>query len=345
MRAKVAGRAVPGQVCFGTIDNCSTRARRAAETGRVLILRILAPTFLLIALGAGLRRSGFVSAEFLREGNRVVYWFGLPALLFNELATASLSVGGPAKLMFGAMLAATVAVIVLAYAGAWLLRLPATATGTFVQGAFRGNLAFVGLPIIYSLPDSLRINGVPVRTVAVMAIAPMLVVYNVTGIVVLLASQLDLRRLGARYLLQQFLTTPPLLATVAGIGYAAMGWPWPAVLHETFDALAQLAFPLALLGIGGALVSTPFGGEWHAPFSAALLKTAAAPALGWLCGRWLGLGELELKLVMLLLATPTAVISYTKVVELEGSPALASGSIVFSTLLSILALVVIVAAF
>jgi predicted permease len=304
----------------------------------VLILSVLAPTFLLIAFGAVLLRNGFVSAEFLREGNRVVYWFGLPALLFNELASASLSVGGPAKLMVGAMLAATAAVIVLGYAGAWLLRLPASATGTFVQGAFRGNLAFVGLPVIFSLPDSLKVHDVPVRMIAVLAVAPMLVVYNVVGILVLLASQLDVRRLGVKYLVQQIVTTPPLLATMAGIAYAATGWPWPAVLHDTFDALAQLALPLALLGIGGALITTPFGGAWRSPLSAALLKTVAAPALGWLCGRWLGLGAVELKLVMILLATPTAVISYTKVVELEGSPALASGSIVFSTVLSIVAL-------
>ena len=311
----------------------------------MLILSVLAPTFLLIAFGAVLLRNGFVSAEFLREGNRVVYWFGLPALLFNELASASLSVGGPAKLMVGAMLAATAAVIVLGYAGAWLLRLPASATGTFVQGAFRGNLAFVGLPVIFSLPDSLKVHDVPVRMIAVLAVAPMLVVYNVAGILVLLASQLDVRRLGVKYLVQQIVTTPPLLATVAGIAYAATGWPWPAVLHDTFDALAQLALPLALLGIGGALITTPFGGAWRSPLSAALLKTVAAPVLGWLCGRWLGLGAVELKLVMILLATPTAVISYTKVVELEGSPALASGSIVFSTVLSIVALAGILALF
>jgi predicted permease len=304
----------------------------------VQILGILAPTFLLIAFGAALLRSKFISPEFLREGNRVVYWFGLPALLFNELASTSFSVGGPARLMVGAMMAATVVLIMLSYAGAWLLRLPASSTGTFVQGAFRGNLAFVGLPIIYSFPESLTIRGVPVRTIAVMTVAPMLVIYNVVGIVVLLASQLDVRRLSGKYLLQQIVTTPPLLATLAGMAYAATGWPWPVVLHDSFDALAQLALPLALLGIGGALVSTPFGGEWHAPLAAALLKTVAAPAVGWLCGRWFGLGALELKLVMVLLATPTAIISYTKVIELEGSPALASGSIVFSTVLSIVAL-------
>jgi predicted permease len=304
----------------------------------VLILSVLAPTFLLIAFGAWLLRSGFVSPEFLREGNRVVYWFGLPALLFNELASASLAVGGPAKLMVVTMLAATAAVIALSYLCSWLLRLPASSTGTFVQGAFRGNLAFVGLPVIFSLPDSLKVHDVPVRMIAVLAVAPMLVVYNVVGILVLLASQLDVRRLGVKYLVQQIVTTPPLLATMAGIAYAATGWPWPAVLHDTFDALAQLALPLALLGIGGALITTPFGGAWRSPLSAALLKTVAAPALGWLCGRWLGLGAVELKLVMILLATPTAVISYTKVVELEGSPALASGSIVFSTVLSIVAL-------
>jgi predicted permease len=317
---------------------------RAAETADVLLLSVLAPTFLMIAFGAALLRSGFVSPEFLREGNRVVYWFGLPALLFNELASSSFAVG-PAKQMFGAMLAATVILIVASYLIAWSLRLPASSTGTFVQGAFRGNLAFVGLPIVYSLPDAPYVNGLSVRAVTVMTIGPMMVVYNVVGIVVLLASQLDVRRLTGKYLLRQIVTTPPLLAVVAGLAYAATGWPWPKVLHDTFDALSELALPLALLGIGGAMVSTPFGGVWRAPLSAALLKTVAAPLLGWLCGHWMGLGALELKLVMVLLATPTAVISYTKVVELEGSPALASGSIVFSTLLSIAALAVILATF
>jgi len=129
----------------------------AGDFGRVLILNTLAPVFLLIAIGAGLQRSGFLSPGFLKEANRVTYWLGLPALLFSQLA-GSFHTGEAARMMLGVMLAATGLVIVVGYIAARLLRVPA-ATGTLVQGAFRGNLAFVGLPIIYALPDATLAGG------------------------------------------------------------------------------------------------------------------------------------------------------------------------------------------
>jgi predicted permease len=49
-------------------------------------------------------------------------------------------------------------------------------------------------------------------------------------------------------------------------------------------------------------------------------------------GRALGLGAAELKLVLILLACPTAIVSYTVALELKGDEALASGTIVLSVL-------------
>ena len=56
----------------------------AASSQRMQILNTLAPVFLLIAAGAGLQAGKFVSANFLKEANRVTYWLGLPALLFSQ---------------------------------------------------------------------------------------------------------------------------------------------------------------------------------------------------------------------------------------------------------------------
>src|SRR5690348_6591350 len=108
------------------------------------MLHILGPTFAMIALGAILRRTGFVSPGFLAAGIRLVYWFGAPALLLDELAPWPFVVAGPAKHVLGALVAATAVIILGAYVVVRVLRLPASAGGTFVQGAFRGNLAFVG---------------------------------------------------------------------------------------------------------------------------------------------------------------------------------------------------------
>ena len=253
----------------------------------VLILNTLAPVFLLIAAGVVLQASKFVSPGFLKEANRVTYWLGLPALLFSQLAGSFHNASG-AGLMLTAMFAGTVLVVFAGYGVALLLRVPGAAMGTFVQGGFRGNLAFVGLPVIFSLPDAPLAWGVSARTAAVLTVAPMMVAYNIGGVVVLLLSQ---HRLGwgmVKPFVRQLATTPPLLATLAGIGWALAGWTLPPAVDKTFSALGEMALPLGLLGVGGSLVTVKLGANWRRPLASALVircrsgsysSPCAAPAL------------------------------------------------------------------
>jgi predicted permease len=308
------------------------------------MLNTLAPVFLMIAVGAGLQRTKFVSENFLKEANRVTYWLGLPALLFSQLA-GSFHQGTGAGLMFTGMLAATVLVIFAGYAVGALLRVPGPHLGTFVQGGFRGNLAFVGLPVIFSLPDSPLALGISARTAAVLTVAPMMVFYNIGGVVVLLLSQ---HRLGwgmVKPFVKQLATTPPLLATLAGIGWAMAGWTMPPFIDKTLGALGEMALPLGLLGVGGSLVTVKLGTNWRNPLASALVKTLLSPVIGWLVGRAFGLGGAEMKMVLILMACPTAIISYTMALELKGDEALASGAIALSVLTSLVSLAVIVGYF
>ncbi len=310
----------------------------------MLILNTLAPVFLLVAIGAVLQRTEFVSASFLREANRVTYWLGLPALLFSQLAGSFHEAEG-AKTMLAAMGGATVLSIVAGYLAAWAMRVPEAAAGTFVQGAFRGNLAFVGLPIIFTLPDTPLGGGLTARTAAVITVAPMMVFYNVAGVVVLLLSQHPLSWKMVRPFLKQLATTPPLLATVAGVSFALMGWKLPPAVDKTFSSLGEMALPLGLLGVGGSIVTSRLGGAWRRPLASALVKTVVSPVLGWAVGRWLGLGAPELKMVMILMACPAAIVSYTMALEMKGDEAIASGAIVLSVFTSVVTLATIVGVF
>ena len=300
--------------------------------------------FLLVALGAVLQRTAFVSVNFLREANRVTYWLGLPALLFSQLAGSFHEAAG-AKAMLGAMVGATLLSIAAGYLVAWALRVPEAAAGTFVQGAFRGNLAFVGLPIIFTLPDAPLGGGLTVRSAAVITVAPMMVFYNVAAVVVLLLSQHPISWKMVRPFLKQLATTPPLLATIAGVSFALLQWKLPASVDKTFASLGEMALPLGLLGVGGSIVTSRLGGAWRWPLAAALVKTVVAPGVGWAVGRWLGLGALELKVVMILLACPAAIVSYTMALEMKGDEAIASGAIVLSVFTSVVTLATIVGVF
>lgn len=308
----------------------------------MLVLNVLAPVFILIALGALLQRTGFISAGFLKEANRVTYWLGLPALLFSQLS-GSLHQAHGATALLGAMLGGTALVILLGYAVGAAMRVPGVALGTFVQGAFRGNLAFVGLPVVYAFPDTPVLGGLSLRTAAVLIVAPTMVLYNIVAVIVLLLSQhaIGWRMVGP--FLKKLATTPPLLATVAGIWFAVAGWSLPPAVDKAFDALGEMALPLGLLGVGGSLVTVKLGAAWPRPLAAALLKTVAAPLCGWAAAWFCGLGAMETKLIVLFMATPTAIISYPMALEMKGDESIAAGSIVLSVGTSLLAMAAVIA--
>lgn len=307
----------------------------------MIILDTIAPVFLIVALGAWLQRSRFASPGFLKEANRLTYWVGLPALLFVKLAPAlpAIAVVRPTLL---ALVAGTLLTIGCSYVIAWLLRLPGPVMGTFVQGAFRGNLAFIGLPIVFAMPDVPVVGGLRLHTAAVVVVAPVMLLYNVMGVLVLLGAQ---HRLGWRMIgpmLRQLAVTPPFVAIVAGMIVAVMGWPVPEAANRTLNALGEMALPLGLLGVGGSLVTSNLAGDWRLPGGTAVLKSVLSPAIGWLCAWWWGLDPVMLKVVLIFMATPTAIVSYAMALEMKGDEKLASGIIAASVIASLGALAVIV---
>lgn len=310
----------------------------------MVILDTITPVFLVVALGAWLQRSGFVSPGFLKEANRLTYNVGLPALFFGQLAAGLPSVDGVRPLL-DVMLLVTAAIIVVGYLVAGVFRLQGGVMATYVQGAFRGNLAFVGLPVVFALPDVPLAGGIMLHQAAVILIAPVMLLYNVLGVVVLLAGQHRLGWVMVRPMLRQLALTPPLIAIAGGMLFAGAGWHLPVFASRTLAAVGEMALPLGLLGVGGALVTCNLAAGWRLPLGSALLRTAVAPMLAWVGGRIWGLDPLGLKLVMIFSATPTAIASYTVALVLKGDDRLASAIIGISVLTSMVSLALIVALF
>ena len=109
------------------------------------VLRLITPLFVIIFVGYLLRKTGFARAGFVDELNRLVYYIGLPALLFSEssgISTAELT-GGVAGLAYPVIVVVTAAITFAAS-----LLLPYSQRGPVVQAGFRSNLAYLGLPIV-----------------------------------------------------------------------------------------------------------------------------------------------------------------------------------------------------
>ena len=310
------------------------------------VINTLAPVFLIILLGAILQLTGFLSPQVSRESNRLVYWVGLPSLLFNQTAQAEIA-GGSALRVSLVLVVGNVGCIGIAYLISRLLRLPGSSEGAFVQAAFRGNLAFIGLPVVsYALAQAPASSAVAslseeqLQSLAVLSFAPLVPLYNASAVIVLLVG--SGRSQGSWLtLLRSVMTNPLLLACIVGLGWSLTGIAFPLWLSNTCRTVGQMSLPLALLGVGVSLATTKVRGQVSLSVLAALLKVAIAPLVGVLVINWFGLSTTERMIALLYLGCPTAIASYIMAEQLGGDEALTSNTIVLSTLLSAVSLAII----
>lgn len=108
-------------------------------------IRLILPLFIVILIGYALRRTQFVGPDFGDELNKVVYFFGLPALLFSSLTETD-----PALFRAG-LTAAAFPAIVLAMAViafATTMWIPYDKRGSAIQAVFRGDVGYLGLAMV-----------------------------------------------------------------------------------------------------------------------------------------------------------------------------------------------------
>ncbi len=300
----------------------------------MFIVNILGPIILLVALGAVLRTSGFASESFFKQTNRLVFWVGLPALLFHKTSAVLPELSTAAGIV-GILLSGVLICSALGYLAAGLLKLPRPAQAALVQGAYRGNLAYIGLPVVLYALDGAGLATPANEALALLAIVPMIPVYNIVAVLVLLRSRgnesIDYARHGGK-LLHAVITNPLVVSCVAGVTFAYSGLPLPLLLDRTLSAVGQMALPLALLGIGASLrVWAIREGGWAA-VAATGIKVIAAPLTGYGLARLLGISGLELQITLLYLSMPTAVMSYVMADRMGADGRLAGSIVVVSTL-------------
>jgi predicted permease len=301
----------------------------------ITILQSLAPVFVMIALGAALRRFGFLPPAFFAGLNKLAFWVALPCVLFMEIArsrTPSEQIVPVSQVL----LIVAVATILLAWAVALLCAVPRASRSVFVQGAFRGNLAYVGLPvIIYALAPH------AIAGQAALAMAPVTPIYNALGVLLLLKRGEG--HLG-RHLWQvvRGVATNPLVIA-CGLGLLAHTWQvsFPSAIDKTIAGIGGAGLPAALLALGASLSFDRVRGHLAPALASSVLRVAIAPLLGWPLIVAFGLtGDLRM-MTYLYLACPTAVASYVMADQMGADKDLAAAIVVLSTLLAFPAMAVV----
>ena len=300
------------------------------------ILNSLFPIFAVIALGMILRRNGFITHEITQGFNRFAYYFALPMFLFYKLGSAPVEAGTIGAYMV-TLLVATLATAVAAWLVSKPLGIAFGSQGAFIQACFRGNLAFIGYPLImFAMFDLSVEQKSDIEAAILVAITPILIVYNVLSVAVLAVFNKETEsEFSWAYVLKTIMNNPLLWAGIAGIVFQMARLSIPTSVERTCTVVGSSAFPMALLGIGSQLVSISISGNWLTPVLASVLKSVLCPLIGWAVGTALGLAGVELKVILILCAVPTAVSGYVLADQMKGDGDLAASSVVIGTACSL----------
>ncbi len=287
------------------------------------------PLFVLILLGLFLRRGGVIDDAFVSGASRLVFRIALPVMVFRRLSQID---SIPAELFAGIGLFAAVTLLVFVSLWIFLRRIPGPQWAAAIQGAFRSNIAIIGLAVI---ENSYGPRALALGAVVLAAIMPL---YNLLAITVL--SHGAHRNEGSLWLkvAREVSTNPLLWAVAAGIFASLVSLPLPTGAQQVLDYLSRLTLPLALISIGASLSVKGLvhrRGLWAL---ASAVKLVVIPALVYAGGLLTGIDGDLLRVLVLTSGCPTAVASFVMARAMGADSELAGEIISVTTLLSVLTL-------
>ncbi|MCK5878923.1 MAG: AEC family transporter [Holophagae bacterium] len=291
------------------------------------ILTSIVPIFAVIFLGAGLRRFGLIDDSFVKTANRLIFYICLPVLLFHKISTASLS-QTVQWLPIGIMLAAILTVSILAFLLAKALQWPLKIGGTLAVNSFRGNFAYMALPVCYY---TLGNQGLVIGSVFMAVLVPF-----VNTLAVFSFTIGGAKRFRFRPILTSTLLNPLFLACVLGLTASLIHLRLPAPADKTLAIISQVTLPLALFSIGGGIRFRAMG--WFHPrlWVGTAFKLLILPFLGYLALKLTATPILLPQQVMIvMLASPSALVNYVMADQMSGDPELSTGIIILTTIGSI----------
>ncbi|GAA5173470.1 AEC family transporter [Niveibacterium umoris] len=282
-------------------------------------LRLLAPDFALIVLGAALRRAPGFSAGFWAGLEQLIYFVLFPALLFNALVRTPIDLVSTLPLA-GAGLIAMAGGIALSLLAARSGGAAPLEAASRAQCGFRFN-TYIGLAAAASAQG-------PAGVATMGLLCGLMVPLANAASVVLLA------RHGSTRLLPELARNPLILATLGGIAFNLSGYALPQVAGAWLGRLAQAAVPMGLLAVGAAL---RLRGAQVAPLPAAAVlgvKLVAVPVLAWWAATLLGVTGMPRLILVLWGGLPSASSAYILAVRMGGDAASVAWLISVSTLLA-----------
>jgi predicted permease len=289
---------------------------------------IVLPVVIVIILGMALRFFRKTSVEPISQA--ALYLFS-PALVFLGLAQTDLPLESMGKIVaFGLLF--SIAMYLIARASGFALRLDRNVQSSLLMSVLFMNAGNMSLPIVKLAFGDAGLD----RALVFFALIALLVA--TFGVYIAARGNQ-----GGMASLKAVAVQPIAYAATAGLALNVLDVSLPELVLRPTELLANAAFPAMLLVLGGTLVGLRTIHEWKMVTVATALRLWVGMGIGFLLLKLLGVDELTRNVLLVQASAPTAVIVIVLATEFNARPAMATGVVVVSTILSMPTLTILLA--
>jgi predicted permease len=293
----------------------------------VFTANIVAPVFLIIAVGYFAKKRKIINEVFVDVTSKFVFRISLPVFIFLEISELDLSqVFDVDQIVF--ITSATFITYLLIWIGTIPYIKNAEDKSAFIQGAFRGNYAIVGLALISNLFGNDALGK------ATLILAFLLPVYNVLAVIVLTVPKHQ-GKIKFKPMLAEIILNPLILAVIFALPFSYYKIKLPQMFITTGNYFADIALPLALVGIGGSLNIENLKRASTLAFSSSIIKIVILPLILTFIAIFLGYRNDDLGIMFIVFACPTAIASFVMADVMGANSKLAGNIIMITTLGSV----------
>lgn len=286
---------------------------------------MILPLCLLLAFGYLLRVTRLLDDKTTAKMNSACFKAFFPVMMFNSIYKTDLQTAfQPRLILFGVGTVLTVFVVLLLVAP--LLAKDRKKRASMVQGMFRSNFVIFGLPIATALCG----DNVAVTSMLIAVVVP---IYNILSVAVLEYYKGEGIHVGP--LLKGIVTNPLVLGALAGILGLLLHVQLPTALAEVVSEVGGLTTPLVIILLGSSFRFDQIRGNGRYLVVAVLSKLVLIPLIFLPICVLMGFRGVELVSLIVMLASPAAVSSYTMALQMDADGPLSGQIVVFGSIASV----------
>lgn len=285
------------------------------------------PMCLVMALGYGTRRLGWLPREEISTINKIAFRIFLPCLLYYNIYCSDLS-GSFDPLLMAYAVGGVLLTFGLALGYTLLTEKLPERRGVLIQGMFRSNYVIMGIPVATALLGADQLGTV---SILIAVIVPL---FNMLAVVVLEVFRGQKPK--PLHILGQIAKNPLVIGSVLGILTLVADIRLPHILEQTIQSVSAIASPLQLFLLGAFFQFSGLKTYRRELVTVSIAKLIVSPGLFLGLGALLGFRGVAFVSLIGIFASPTAVNSFTMAQQMGGDAELAGDIVVTTSAASIL---------